>query len=119
MQIITAISNIHQFRLKGAHTIISLHKFTHFGLFLNMIFNIVNISRYAVAVFLNLFEQTLKNNLCTPFKYDIRCASFCGVEFVVTKERREKRAQRESYLKGVQRLHFILYNIIYTIAYGP
>ena len=34
-------------------------------------------------------------NLCTPFKHDIRCASLCGVEFVVTKERREKRAQRE------------------------
>ena len=43
-------------------------------------------------------------NLCTPFKHDIRCASLCGVEFVVTKKRREKRAQRESCLKGVQRL---------------
>ena len=43
-------------------------------------------------------------NICTSFKYDIRCASLCGVEFVVTKERREKRAQRESYLKGVRRL---------------
>ena len=43
-------------------------------------------------------------NLCTPFKYDIRCASLCGVEFVVTKKRREKRAQHESYLKGVRRL---------------
>ena len=40
-------------------------------------------------------------NLCTPFKHDIRCASLCGVEFVVTKE---KRAQRESCLKGVLRL---------------
>ena len=29
----------------------------------------------------------------------------CDVEFVVTKERREKRAQRESCLKGVQRLY--------------
>ena len=43
-------------------------------------------------------------NLCTPFKHDIRCASLCGVEFVVTKERREKRAQRESCLKGVRAL---------------
>ena len=42
-----------------------------------------------------------KYNLCTPFKHDIRCASLCGV---VTKERREKRAQRESCLKGVQSL---------------
>ena len=49
------------------------------------------------------------NNQCAPFKYDIRCASLCGVEFVAIKERREKRAQRESYLKGVQRLY---YNII-------
>ena len=43
-------------------------------------------------------------NLCSPFKHDIRCASLCGVEFVVTKERREKRAQRESCLKGVRSL---------------
>ena len=43
-------------------------------------------------------------NLCTPFKHDIHCASLCGVEFVVTKESREKRAQRESCLKGVERL---------------
>ena len=41
---------------------------------------------------------------CTPFKHDIRSASLCGVEFVVTKERREKRAQRKSCLKGLQRL---------------
>ena len=48
-------------------------------------------------------------NLCTPFKHNIHCASLCGVEFVVTKERREKRTQRESCLKRVQRvfLHFI------------
>ena len=45
-----------------------------------------------------------RNNLCTPFKHDIRCASLCGVKFVVTKERREKRAQRESCLKGVRSL---------------
>ena len=44
-------------------------------------------------------------NPCTPFKHDIRCASLCGVEFVFTKERREKRAQRESCLKGVRALH--------------
>ena len=31
----------------------------------------------------------------------ISAAPLCGVEFVVTKERREKRAQRESCLKGV------------------
>ena len=43
-------------------------------------------------------------NLCTPFKHDIRCASLCDVEFVVTKERRGKRAQRESCLKGVRSL---------------
>ena len=52
---------------------------------------------------MNLVIQ-LTFNLCTPFKYDIRCASLCGVDFVVTKKRREKRAQRKSYLKGVQRL---------------
>ena len=45
-------------------------------------------------------------NLCTPFKHDIHCASLCGVEFVVTKERREKRAQRESCLKGERSLHY-------------
>ena len=43
-------------------------------------------------------------NLCTPFKHDIRCASLCGVKFVVTKERRGKRAQFESSLKGVRSL---------------
>ena len=32
--------------------------------------------------------------------------SLCGVEFVVTKERREKRAQRESCLKGYR--HYII-----------
>ena len=50
--------------------------------------------------------QSIENlyNLCTPFKHDIRCASLCGVEFVITKERREKRAQRESCLKGVRAL---------------
>ena len=47
---------------------------------------------------------TIYYNLCNPFKYDLRCASLCGVEFVVTKERREKRAQRESCLKGVRSL---------------
>ena len=51
------------------------------------------------------------NKLCTPFKHDIRCASLCGVEFVVTKERREKRAQRESCLKEVQRLHVPSLNV--------
>ena len=43
-------------------------------------------------------------NLCNPFKYDLRCASLCGVEFVFTKERRENGAQRRSYFKGLQRL---------------
>ena len=32
-------------------------------------------------------------------------APLCGVEFVVTKDRREKRAQRESCLKGVRSLY--------------
>ena len=53
---------------------------------------------------MNHVNHGLYDNLCTPFKHDIRCASLCGVEFVVTKKRREKRAQRESCLKGVQRL---------------
>ena len=52
------------------------------------------------------------NNLCTPFKHDIRCASLRGVEFVVTKERREKRAQRESCLKGVRSLYVDLFSSI-------
>ena len=47
-------------------------------------------------------------NLCTPFKHDIRCASLCGSEFVVTKERREKRAQRESCLKEVRSLLYLV-----------
>ena len=53
--------------------------------------------------FFNIF-WALTYNLRTPFKYDIRGASLCGVEFVVTKERRENRAQRESYLKDVRTL---------------
>ena len=43
-------------------------------------------------------------NLCNPFKHDLRCASLCGVDFVFKRERREKRAQRRSCLKGLQRL---------------
>ena len=43
-------------------------------------------------------------NLCYPFSPDVRCASLYGVEFVFTKERREKKAQRRSRLKGLQRL---------------
>ena len=49
-------------------------------------------------------SRIFRKNHCTPFKHDIRCGSLCGVEFVVTKERREKRAQRESCLKGVRSL---------------
>ena len=44
-------------------------------------------------------------NLCNPFNSDLRCASLCGVDFVFKKERREKRAQWRSYLKGFQRLY--------------
>ena len=58
----------------------------------------------------NCVENKISYNLCTPFKHDIRCASLCGVEFVVTKERREKRAQRESCLKGVNSLIFLIYS---------
>ena len=62
-------------------------------------------SKDHVTFFLYRYQKNrFTSNLCTPFKHDIRCASLCGVEFVVTKERREKRAQRESCLKGVQRL---------------
>ena len=56
---------------------------------------------------LEIGPESLYNNLCTPFKHDIRSASLCGVEFVVTKERREKRAQRESCLKGVWSLLYL------------
>ena len=35
--------------------------------------------------------------------------SLCGVECVVTKERSEKRAQRESYLKGIRRLLYKIF----------
>ena len=61
----------------------------------------------SVEPILQCFNKSLfhASNLCTPFKHDIRCTSLCGVEFVVTKERREKRAQRESCLKGVRSLH--------------
>ena len=58
-------------------------------------------------------ESILYNNLCTPFKHDIRCASLCGVEFVITKERRKKRAQRESCLKGVRSLQeYVLTHLV-------
>ena len=43
-------------------------------------------------------------NLCYPFSPDVRCASLYGVEFVFTKERREKKAQRRSGLKRLKRL---------------
>ena len=39
------------------------------------------------------------NNLCNPFKYDLCCATLCGADFVF---KREKRAQRRSYLKRLQ-----------------
>ena len=51
-------------------------------------------------------------NLCNPFKHDLRCASICGVEFVFPKERREKRAQRRSWLKGLQSVTYRDYNHI-------
>ena len=57
-----------------------------------------------VVKYLTYFIQYIQFNLYTPFKHDIRCASLCGVEFVVTKKKREKRAQRGSCLKGAQRL---------------
>ena len=44
------------------------------------------------------------SNLCNPFKHHLRCASLYGVDFVFKRERREKRAQRRSCLKGLQRL---------------
>ena len=57
---------------------------------------------HSIELFSNFnIEEGLLNKHCTPFKHDIRSASLCGVEFLVTKERREKRAQRESCLKGV------------------
>ena len=42
--------------------------------------------------------------LCNPFNPDLRCTSLCGVYFVFKGHRREKRAQRRSGLKGLQRL---------------
>ena len=68
-------------------------------------------------------------HLCNPFKYELRCASFCGVEFAFKREIREKRAQRRSYLKGLQRLQGwtwkketgrpcpILYRLYFFISY--
>ena len=43
----------------------------------------------------------MTSNLCNPFKYDLRCASFCGVEFVFTKERREKEGAAEVIFERV------------------
>ena len=70
------------------------------------------IERCLISVDAPYYIGNIWYNLCTPFKHDIRRASLCGFEFVVTMERREKRAQRESCLKGVQRLYILNY-IIY------
>ena len=45
------------------------------------------------------------SNLCNPFKHHLRCASLYGVDFIFKRERREKRAQGRSCLKGLQRLY--------------
>ena len=51
--------------------------------------------------FLQIILDTRSNNLCYPFKHGLRCTSLGGVEFVFTKKRREKEAQRRSCLKGL------------------
>ena len=51
-----------------------------------------------------MFKRGTEIYLCDPFNPDLRCAPLCGVEFVFKKERREKRTQRRSGLKGLQRL---------------
>ena len=73
----------------------------------------------SVEPILQCFNKSLfhASNLCTPFKHDIRCTSLCGVEFVVTKERREKRAQRESCLKGVQRLNLKILHLTSFVVF--
>ena len=43
-------------------------------------------------------------NLCNPFKYDLRCASLCGVEFVFTNERREKGGVAEVIFERVTKI---------------
>ena len=35
-------------------------------------------------------EEINKDNLCNPFKHDLRCASLYGVDFVFKNERRER-----------------------------
>ena len=44
---------------------------------------------------------TIPYNLCNPFKHDHRCASLSGVEFVFTKERREKEGAAEVIFERV------------------
>ena len=75
----------------------SLSQMTKFGYFLRIVsiksFFKINPSN----IFLDLFK-TLELNYFETF------LSLCGVEVVFKKERREKRAQRRSGLKGLQRL---------------
>ena len=45
--------------------------------------------------------QLNSGNFCCPFKYDLRCAFLYGVDFGFAGEKREKRALRRLYLKGL------------------
>ena len=51
-----------------------------------------------------IYFHSWSYNLCIPFKHDLHCASFCGLDSVFKRKRREKRAQRRSCSKGLQRL---------------
>ena len=85
------------------HSIISIWE-----CLLNIIFKICTSLRLSMSnscvITLSSLRQFMcqRCNLCNPFNLDLRCASLCGVELVF-KKRRERRAQRRSGLKGLQR----------------
>ena len=66
-------------------------------------------SSYVTNITVDVFEIVDRNanNLCNPFKYDLRCALFSLLSFVKTNltPQGEREAKRRPYLKGLHRLH--------------
>ena len=64
-------------------------------------------------------KYKLQYNLCNPFKHDHRCASLSGVEFVFTKERREKEGAAEVMFERVTKIIVRISNTFKSFPFHP